>query len=472
MSWDPPVRGLAGPGTVYDVRTYDAPGTGALTATAGITAAFNAAKAAGGGIVFLPEGTYLIDTAGGLGWTTGKVALVGTGAGSVLKAGAAATAQVLKITVGSGGAGRFADFLVTADGIATHAIVQTAPAETSVQTTFERVAAQGAKSYQWVNLHCEDCLYLHCVTPGNESTPGAVPRSFTWTIPDGACTVVGGVMFGTHSVNAQLLSYTGTTFGPILVDNATPSTEFSLHLAGCYIYDDSVAGINCIDTNTNLCTITAIGCEFVAQDYTSFVNGNIPATASLRFLDCTWVQAAATGTTLTLVQASGAGALILDGGNVVVDGATKVVPFVRVTTASTALTVLSPVNGVTVTESPHVSALPVVATTPATGVALINGTQTILSVPVPNDGKQHLLNAIFDKQITTALTGGDVVLTWTCYPNTLLTLGNAATAVGRNYSSLHATSTLLVPAGSTVTLKQTTAMTAGAATVHARIVIT
>lgn len=334
--------------TVYDVRSYDAPGTGGRTAAAGITAAFDAAKAAGGGLVFLPEGVYLIDTASGLEWTTGKVALVGTGAGSVLKAGSAATAQVLKVAVGGGGGGRFSDLLVTANGIATHAIVQTIPTETSVQTTFERVIAKGAKSYQWVNLRCEDCLYVHCVTPGDEGTPATVPRSFTWDIPHGACTVVGGTLFGLNAVNAQLLSVQGATIGPFLIQNTTPS-DAVLELAGCYVYDGGVTTQHCIGTNGTLATVTATGCVFVAQRQTIFVNGNIPATATLRFTACTWVQGAATGTTITLVSASGGGSLVLDGGNVVTDGATTVHAFAKVSTPTTVFSMPVAVKGVTVT---------------------------------------------------------------------------------------------------------------------------
>lgn len=45
----------------YDVRDYGADDTGATDSTAAFVAAFDAAEAAGGGVVYLPDGNYLID---------------------------------------------------------------------------------------------------------------------------------------------------------------------------------------------------------------------------------------------------------------------------------------------------------------------------------------------------------------------------------------------------------------------------
>lgn len=114
----------------------------------------------------------------------------------------------------------------------------------------------------------------------------------------------------------------------------------------------------------------------------------------------------------------------------------------------------------------------VTAETSSTGVALINGTQTILSATVPNDGKVHQLIATSKKVITTALTGGDVATSWTQPPGTASTLALPSTSVGTTYTSTTVLSkgSLLKP-GTTVTFRQTTAMTAGAAKVYAKIVI-
>lgn len=117
---------------------------------------------------------------------------------------------------------------------------------------------------------------------------------------------------------------------------------------------------------------------------------------------------------------------------------------------------------------------PITAETSATGVALINGLQTILTVTVPNDGKPHLIvSAISMKVVTVALTGGEIGWTWTAvtggapYATT-----NSNTAVGTSFNSLPFNNqTLLVKPGSVINLKQLTAMTAGAAKVYAKIVV-
>ena len=103
--------------------------------------------------------------------------------------------------------------------------------------------------------------------------------------------------------------------------------------------------------------------------------------------------------------------------------------------------------------------------TSGTGVALINGTQTILSVAVPNDGKVHQLIATMMKAVTTALTGGE---TQGSGAVTQTTVGTAAGTYGVSSNTLKNT---IVKPGSAVAVKQVTAMTAGAAKVYAKIVI-
>ena len=114
----------------------------------------------------------------------------------------------------------------------------------------------------------------------------------------------------------------------------------------------------------------------------------------------------------------------------------------------------------------------VTAETSATGVALINGTQTILKVTVPNDGKVHTALWWVVKKVTTAITGGTVSANWTMATGTANTHSTAATAVGSNYmtSSSLPSATGISP-GTAVTIVQASAMTAGAAKVYAKIVI-
>lgn len=74
---------LAPPGAIYDVVATGADPTGSDDSTAAVQAAIDAASAAGGGIVFFPEGTYRIH--GALRVTASRVVLRGTGLGSVLR---------------------------------------------------------------------------------------------------------------------------------------------------------------------------------------------------------------------------------------------------------------------------------------------------------------------------------------------------------------------------------------------------
>lgn len=71
----------AGPGTapVYNVKDYGAVGNGTTDDTTDIQAAISACNTAGGGIVWFPEGTYLISST--LSVTGSSIALLGTGAG-------------------------------------------------------------------------------------------------------------------------------------------------------------------------------------------------------------------------------------------------------------------------------------------------------------------------------------------------------------------------------------------------------
>ena len=117
------------------------------------------------------------------------------------------------------------------------------------------------------------------------------------------------------------------------------------------------------------------------------------------------------------------------------------------------------------------AAVAITAETSATGVALINGTQTILTATVPNDGKVHYVIASFTKDVTTALTGGKMILGHTSAPSVSDFIATTSTAVGVYYNTSKSLLSALSTPGSTVTIKQTTAMTAGAAKVFAKIVI-
>ena len=114
----------------------------------------------------------------------------------------------------------------------------------------------------------------------------------------------------------------------------------------------------------------------------------------------------------------------------------------------------------------------IVAETPAAGVAMTAAAQTILSVTVPTDGKVHIiLSAALIKDVTTALTGGTVFISWTDPTGVTEEVGPVGGTAGLHYRSVVVASTvILLKPGTTVTLQQT-AMTAGAGTVYGKIVI-
>lgn len=108
----------------------------------------------------------------------------------------------------------------------------------------------------------------------------------------------------------------------------------------------------------------------------------------------------------------------------------------------------------------------VLATTGPNGLALQNATPTIASWQAPNDGNLHHVDCAAHQNVTTLETGGAVTLSWTCggvaFTKALFTGGSAA---GQQVIS----QSVVCDPGSTVSIKQTSALTAGAAKVWASI---
>jgi hypothetical protein len=114
--------------------------------------------------------------------------------------------------------------------------------------------------------------------------------------------------------------------------------------------------------------------------------------------------------------------------------------------------------------------LQLVATTGPSGFALQNGTPTILSWAVPNDGNIHTieLNAVL--VVSSAETGGLVVLSFVFAGSVAAatpTVFAGGSGVGSANSSV--SGMRLVAPGTTVTLAQTSALTAGAAIAYAEL---
>lgn len=103
--------------SVYSVTTFGAVGDGVTNDRAAIQAALDAAKAAGGGIVFMPKGVYLINTALTMASALGVQVVgvsggAGASSGTVIKVGANNT-HAFTITGGKGLS--FRDLFVTRD---------------------------------------------------------------------------------------------------------------------------------------------------------------------------------------------------------------------------------------------------------------------------------------------------------------------------------------------------------------------
>lgn len=84
---------------IFSVKDFGATGDGTTNDTAAIQAAINAAATAGGGQVYLPPGTYRLNS--GISWTASNIHLVGSGQGVTIILANFATGNV--ISVGSSG---------------------------------------------------------------------------------------------------------------------------------------------------------------------------------------------------------------------------------------------------------------------------------------------------------------------------------------------------------------------------------
>lgn len=115
-------------------------------------------------------------------------------------------------------------------------------------------------------------------------------------------------------------------------------------------------------------------------------------------------------------------------------------------------------------------ALQLQAATPLAGYTLVNGTGTVLTWNVPNDGKLHRFTVYASQDVTVATTGGNIAVSWTMPDNTGGAWGvlpGTQASLGFNFSQ---TSYLvLAKPGTTVTVTQSSALTAGAAVAWAEI---
>lgn len=103
----------------------------------------------------------------------------------------------------------------------------------------------------------------------------------------------------------------------------------------------------------------------------------------------------------------------------------------------------------------------------AAGTALVNGTPTFLTWTAPNDGNMHQFTVSSFLSVASLETGGAVLCNYTGPGNnaTNFNVQPGAQAAGINATS----NTRLCQPGSTVSVAQNVALTAGAATLWAQI---
>lgn len=112
------------------------------------------------------------------------------------------------------------------------------------------------------------------------------------------------------------------------------------------------------------------------------------------------------------------------------------------------------------------------ATTGIAGVPLQNATPNIITWTAPNDGNMHMFVALSVVHVTSAETGGQVQV---IYQSPITGAGNhfsqlLAGGLGTDVNGQTGTTIFgLVEPGTTVTIQQTSALSAGAATVWAEI---
>jgi hypothetical protein len=334
-------------GAVFNVKNlaYGATGNGSTDDTTAVQAAITAAGVHGG-TVYFPDGTYA--TAAGI-VAPNNPNIKYAGAGLSSKILATSTNAPFTIT----GQAFVEDLVFDGGTTAPYAAYQTIATESSYPSLWKNVVWQNATTYQYVNNQCEDVLYEGCITPGNETagtSANSIKPSVHIITPFGSVAFHGCKLFGENKLNTQQATYVGGVAGPIVFDSTSLPNSGShavLSLTGTYLYDAGTTGNACIDTGNNLPNIEANGVIFNMSHSTWFINGNIPAGAQLALRGCQYAQYAATGTSISLVNASGSGTIVFDGGGVVVNNATTVTLFTGVSSPTTVVQYMNPIAGVT-----------------------------------------------------------------------------------------------------------------------------
>ena len=109
------------------------------------------------------------------------------------------------------------------------------------------------------------------------------------------------------------------------------------------------------------------------------------------------------------------------------------------------------------------------AATPVGGYVLVNGTGTIISWTAPNDGKQHRVVIPQSMDVISGMTGGNINLNMTMPDGTasVFTAFAPTGTTGFNFSAYGPS--MIVEAGTTVSLSQSSPLSVGSAKLWAEI---
>jgi hypothetical protein len=116
--------------------------------------------------------------------------------------------------------------------------------------------------------------------------------------------------------------------------------------------------------------------------------------------------------------------------------------------------------------------LALVASTGIDGFVLENATPTILSWTAPDDGKLHRVLLVATQDVTQAMTGGLIRARFSMpngNSNDTVQVSDGQDSTGYNYNLYLATFPMIIEPGSTFTLGQESALTAGASTFWAEL---
>ena len=107
------------------------------------------------------------------------------------------------------------------------------------------------------------------------------------------------------------------------------------------------------------------------------------------------------------------------------------------------------------------------------GFALINGTPTIISWSVPNDGQMHRYEIFMIIKVASSETGGQVNLNFTApdgTPQSIEAFAGGLPGPGIHFPvNSNGTGAVVVAPGTIVSITEQTALTAGAAVLYAEI---